>query len=129
MSYAPHGVHWLEALDAELREAFAGGVRDSRSLHDSCGLGKSRHQTFDLDDRDEAEEFLSVTGAAWEGEADGVLRVAQDRPATKRRLVTGAEVWLNQVDQWHQAGPGDETARPLAEVAVAMTGLHDLTAH
>ncbi|MFI5772989.1 hypothetical protein ACIA74_31655 [Streptomyces sp. NPDC051658] len=84
MSYAQHSVPWLEALDAELSEAFAGGVRYSQNLHDSCGLGKSRDQSFVRDDRDEAEEFLSATGAAWELEADGGPHVAQDRPATTR---------------------------------------------
>lgn len=110
------GVRWLEALDDELREAFAGGVRYSQNLHDGYGLGKSWQQTFETENRDGVEEFLATTQATWAWKADGSLRVTQIRPATTRHPVTGTEVWFNQADQWHPAGLGDETAKTLAGI-------------
>ncbi|WP_316522793.1 TauD/TfdA family dioxygenase [Kitasatospora brasiliensis] len=110
------GVRWLEALDPELREAFAGGVRYLQNLHDGYGFGKSWQQTFETESREDVEAFLSGTEAVWEWRKDGGLRVAQLRPATTRHPVTGTEVWFNQADQWHPAGLGDDTAARLAAV-------------
>ncbi|MEN3614158.1 TauD/TfdA family dioxygenase [Plantactinospora sp. ZYX-F-223] len=110
------GVRWLEALDPEVRAAYAGGVRYTQNLHDGFGLGKSWQDTFETSDRDEVEAFLSSTEASWEWMPDGGLRVIQDRPSTTRHPVTGVEVWFNQSDQWHPAALGDETAKSLAEV-------------
>ncbi|MFJ5884185.1 TauD/TfdA family dioxygenase [Kitasatospora cineracea] len=110
------GVRWLEALDDEVREAFAGGVRYTQNLHDGYGLGKSWQQTFETDDRGAVEEFLAGAEAGWEWKADGTLRVTQLRRATTRHPVDGTEVWFNQADQWHAAGLGDETAATLARI-------------
>ena len=110
------GVRWLESLDPEVREAFAGGVVYTQNLHDGLGLGKSWQDTFETGDRDEVEAFLDGTGAKWEWQGDGGLRVSQLRPATTRHPVTGAEVWFNQSDQWHPAALGDETAAELAQI-------------
>ncbi|MDQ1026935.1 alpha-ketoglutarate-dependent taurine dioxygenase [Streptomyces umbrinus] len=107
---------WLDSLDAEVREAFAGGVRYVQNLHDGFGLGKSWQDTFETTDRAEVEAFLEPTGARWEWKADGGIRVASVRPATTRHPVTGAEVWFNQSDQWHPAGLGDDTAAALAQI-------------
>ncbi|MFJ8625997.1 TauD/TfdA family dioxygenase [Kitasatospora sp. NPDC093550] len=110
------GVRWLEALDPELREAFAGGVRYLQNLHDGYGFGKSWQQTFETESRAEVEAFLGRSEAVWEWRKDGGLRVTQLRPATTRHPVTGTEVWFNQADQWHPAGLGDDTAARLAAV-------------
>jgi hypothetical protein len=106
---------WLELLDPEVREAFAGGVRYQQNLHDGMGLGKSWQETFETDSRDDVEAFLAGTGATWKWTADG-LRVSQVRPSTTRHPVTGVEVWFNQSDQWHPAALGDDTARALAKI-------------
>jgi len=106
---------WLELLDPEVREAFAGGVRYQQNLHGGMGLGKSWQDTFETVDRDEVESFLADSEAEWRWTRDG-LRVVQTRPATTRHPVTGAEVWFNQADQWHPAALGDETAAALAKV-------------
>ncbi|MFE0516223.1 TauD/TfdA family dioxygenase [Streptomyces sp. NPDC058964] len=110
------GVRWLQALDAEVREAFRGGVRYTQNLHGGVGLGKSWQETFETQDRAEVEAFLKTTEAEWEWKADGGLRVHQIRPSTVRHPVTGTEVWFNQADQWHPAGLGDETAKALAQI-------------
>ncbi|MFJ9178097.1 TauD/TfdA family dioxygenase [Streptomyces sp. NPDC102360] len=107
---------WLAALDPEVREAFAGGVRYLQNLHDGYGLGKSWQDTFETADRAAVSEFLVGTGATWEWKADGGLRISSVRPATTRHPVTGAEVWFNQADQWHPAGLGDDTAAALAQI-------------
>ncbi|KAA2257584.1 hypothetical protein F0L68_25140 [Solihabitans fulvus] len=110
---------WLESLDDDVREAYAGGVRYTQNLHDGFGLGKSWQDTFETDDRAEVEEFLAATEATWQWRRDGGLRITQQRPATTRHPVTGDEVWFNQSDQWHPAALGDDTAAELAKVMPA----------
>lgn len=110
------GVRWLAALDPEVRERFAGGVRYSQNLHGGKGFGKSWQDTFETDARTEVEAFLTSTGASHEWTRDGGLRVSQVRPSTVKHPVTGAEVWFNQADQWHAAGLGDETAAALHRI-------------
>lgn len=110
------GVRWLAALDPQVREAFAGGVRYTQNLHAGMGLGRSWQQTFETEERSEVERFLEKTQAAWEWRPDGGLWVSQTRPSTVRHPVTGAEVWFNQADQWHASGLGDQTAAALAQI-------------
>jgi alpha-ketoglutarate-dependent taurine dioxygenase len=107
------GTRWLDLLDAEVRDAFSGGIRYSQNLPDGHGLGRSWQDTFETDDPGEVEAYLSGAGATWEWTKSG-LRVHQVRPATARHPVTGAEVWFNQADQWHPATLGDELAAALA---------------
>lgn len=110
------GVRWLEALDPEVRSAFANGVRYVQNLHGGKGLGKSWQDTFETDSRDEVDAFLDTSGATWDWKRDGGLRVSQPRPSTTKHPVTGAEVWFNQADQWHVAGLGDDTAAALYQI-------------
>ncbi|MEU9900563.1 TauD/TfdA family dioxygenase [Streptomyces phaeochromogenes] len=109
------GEVWLDSLDAEVREAFAGGIRYIQNLHDGFGFGKSWQDTFETDDRTAVEAFLRDSRAEWEWGPDG-LRVTQLRPATAEHPVTGAEVWFNQADQWHPAGLGDEASAELYDI-------------
>jgi alpha-ketoglutarate-dependent taurine dioxygenase len=110
------GVRWLAALDPEIREAFAGGVRYTQNLHGGMGLGRSWQQTFETEDRTEVERFLEKGQAEWEWRPGGALRVSQIRHSTVRHPVTGVEVWFNQADQWHASGLGDQTAAALAQI-------------
>ncbi len=109
------GERWLAALGDDIRSAFAGGVRYVQNLHDGYGLGKSWQETFETDDRDEVEAFLSGSGSEWSWRKDG-LHIEALRPATFRHPVTGTEVWFNQADQWHPAGLEDGMAAELYEV-------------
>ncbi|WP_431930520.1 TauD/TfdA family dioxygenase [Micromonospora sp. RP3T] len=113
------GERWLESLDDDVRDAFAGGVRYTQNLHSGRGLGKSWQDTFETDDRDAIEGFLGDSEAEWEWRKDGSLRVIQRRPATTEHPITGTRVWFNQADQWHAAGLGSETAAALARVIPA----------
>lgn len=110
------GVRWLEALDPDVRTAFAGGLRYTQNLHGGRGLGKSWQDTFETDDRAAVEEFLAGADTTWEWRADGGLRVTQIRAATTRHPVTGVEVWFNQADQWHAAGLEGDTAAALYQI-------------
>ncbi|MEU8387330.1 TauD/TfdA family dioxygenase [Micromonospora sp. NPDC048842] len=107
---------WLNSLDPEVREAFAGGVRYVQNLHDGYGFGKSWQDTFETTDRAQVEAFLADAGATWEWKRDGSVRICSVRPSTIRHPVTGVEVWFNQADQWHTAGLGDDTAAALAQI-------------
>jgi alpha-ketoglutarate-dependent taurine dioxygenase len=107
------GVLWLNALDREIRTAFAKGIRYTQNLHGGRGLGKSWQDTFETEDRAEVEAFLAKAEASWDWRPDGGLRISQRRPSTRRHPVTGDEVWFNQADQWHAAGLGSETAAAL----------------
>ncbi|MFJ6656763.1 TauD/TfdA family dioxygenase [Streptomyces sp. NPDC091377] len=109
------GELWLASLDARVREAFADGIRYVQNLHDGLGFGKSWQDTFETDDRAAVEAFLRASRAEWEWNEEG-LRVVQQRPATTRHPVTGAEVWFNQADQWHPAGLGDEASAELYDI-------------
>ncbi|MFD5254707.1 TauD/TfdA family dioxygenase [Streptomyces bobili] len=104
------GEAWLRALDPGLREAFAAGVRYTQNLHDGYGLGKSWQDTFETDDRDKVERFLTDTEAEWTWKNDGTLQINQLRPATTTHPITGTEVWFNQADQFHISGLGEEAS-------------------
>jgi alpha-ketoglutarate-dependent taurine dioxygenase len=109
------GALWLDSLDTEVREAFAGGVRYVQNLHDGYGFGKSWQETFETGDRSVVESYLQGAQAEWTWGPDGI-RVVQRRAATARHPVTGAEVWFNQADQWHPAGLGDRTSAELYDI-------------
>ncbi len=109
------GQLWLESIDPEIRDAFAGGVRYIQNLHDGYGLGKSWQATFETEDPAEVEAFLDKAGADWKWKGDGTLWISQLRPATTQHPVTDTEVWFNQADQFHIAGLGDD-AREMAEL-------------
>ncbi|MCW3817570.1 TauD/TfdA family dioxygenase [Micromonospora sp. DR5-3] len=110
------GEAWLAALDPEVREAFADGICYRQNLHGGRGFGNSWQQTFETDSREEAERYLTETGATFEWRPDGGLRVSQLRPSTINHPVTGVEVWFNQADQWHPAALGEDTASALAQI-------------
>jgi alpha-ketoglutarate-dependent taurine dioxygenase len=109
------GVRWLESLDAEVRDAFSGGVRYTQNLPDGRGLGRSWQDTFETSDKAAVEAYLSSVDATWDW-LDGGLRVIQLRPATTRHPITGDEVWFNQADQWHPSSLDDETGAALLDI-------------
>lgn len=109
------GELWLNSLDADLRQAFTGGIRYVQNLHDGYGFGKSWQDTFETGDRAAVERYLKDAAAEWEWGSEGI-RVVQHRPATVTHPVTGAEVWFNQADQWHPAGLGDQTSAELYDI-------------
>jgi alpha-ketoglutarate-dependent taurine dioxygenase len=107
---------WLESIDAEVRAAFAGGLRYTQNMHAGRGLGKSWQVTFETDDRKAVGAWLEDAGADWAWKPDGGLRVSQVRPATLRHPVTGTEHWFNQADQFHVAGMGEDAVMMAAVV-------------
>ena len=65
------------------------------------GLGKSWQETFETEDRGDAEARCRTGGAKFEWTPLG-LRTATTRPAVRRHEATGELCWHNQVDQWHR---------------------------
>ncbi|MDB1090335.1 TauD/TfdA family dioxygenase [Streptomyces sp. ACA25] len=110
------GGRWLAALDREVREAFAQGVRYTQNLHGGFGFGRSWQDTFETSDPAEVERILSTGASQVEWKSDGGLRVTQLRPSTARHPVTGEEVWFNQADQWHLSALDGDTARAMREI-------------
>jgi alpha-ketoglutarate-dependent taurine dioxygenase len=110
------GERWLAMIDAEVREAFAGGVRYTQNLHKGSGLGRSWQQAFESTERELVEKLLDESDVDWRWRENGGLRIEQVRPATTRHPRTGAEVWFNQADQFHPVGLGEATAAALAEI-------------
>jgi hypothetical protein len=111
------GELWLNSLDAEVREAFSGGLRYIQNLHGGLGLGRSWQQAFETENRDAVAAFLDGGEADWSWQSDGGLRIiSQVRPATIKHPATGTEVWFNQSDQFHPAALGDEVAAELAQI-------------
>ncbi|MFD0443267.1 TauD/TfdA family dioxygenase [Streptomyces indonesiensis] len=108
---------WLDSLDPEVREAYAGGLRYIQNLHDGLGLGRSWKEAFETEDREAVESFLDAGQADWKWLPDGTLRIiSQVQLATIKHPVTGTEVWFNQSDQFHPAALGDEVAAELAQI-------------
>lgn len=113
------GARWLDALDSEVRDAFADGVRYTQNLHGGQGFGRSWQATFETEDRDIVESFLRAPGTDFQWRPDGGLRISQHRPAFLNHPATGQAVWFNQADQWHPAMLGDRTAAALAALMPA----------
>jgi alpha-ketoglutarate-dependent taurine dioxygenase len=109
------GAEWLSSLDSEVKERFSGGVRYVQNLHDGYGPGKSWQDTFETNDKNDVEAYLSAAGATWEWNKCG-LRVSQIRSATVRHPLTGVEVWFNQAEQWHGATLDEEIRAALRKL-------------
>jgi len=91
----------LSELPDDVRDRFVErGVAYHQHLHGGYGLGKSWQSTFETDDRDDVEEFLTRAEAEFTWTGQGGLRVIQRRPAV-RPHPAGHTVWFNQADQWH----------------------------
>lgn len=85
------------------------GVLYVSNLHDGKGFGKSWQQTYETDDRAEAEAYLATTGEAFEWVAGGGLRVLAKAAAERAHSVTGEAIWFNQAVNWHPAHLGADT--------------------
>jgi alpha-ketoglutarate-dependent taurine dioxygenase len=106
------GESLLRRLGAEVRAAFAAGVRYVQNLPSGRGVGRSWQDTFETDSREEVEGYLRESGAKYEWRDRGKLRVVHVRPSTRLDR-QGSEVWFNQADQWHWSNLDDATARSL----------------
>lgn len=76
-------------------------VKYVRNLHGGQGFGPSWQKTFETTNRAEVESYALASGAQWEWDKEGSLRISNVRPATAIHPVTGREVWFNQADQFH----------------------------
>lgn len=65
------------------------------------GLGKSRSQHFETDDRMIVEEYLIENDIDFEWTPEHTLRTSSTRPATMTHPVTGEKLWFNQANLWH----------------------------
>jgi alpha-ketoglutarate-dependent taurine dioxygenase len=92
------------------------GVLYERNLHAETGSGYSWQEAFETDDKRTVECVCKKTGADYEWQANGGLRLRQICPATKVHPETGAEVWFNQAHGFHHSALDAET---LAEYRAA----------
>ena len=92
----------LRELPEELVGEFRSrNVRYIRNLHRGKGFGRSWQETYQTEDRAEAEKLARAGGLEVAWLPGDTLRVSAVRPATAVHPVTGEEVWFNQADQFH----------------------------
>ncbi len=103
----------LAGLDPSVRRRFVEKqVMYVRNLGDGTGIGRSWQETFETQDRSEAEAACARDGVDFEWTAFG-LRTRAVRPAVVRHPATGDEVWFNQADQSHVSSRGERAQRSL----------------
>lgn len=114
--------HILQRLGRELTEKFEEhGVKYTRFLSGSKGIGKTWMDTFETEDRQVVEEHCRSNGIAyaWEGNS---LCLSQQGPGVIRHPVTGEKVWFNQANQFHPSGLP-------ADIRKALTLMHGKNLH
>lgn len=72
-----------------------------RHFDPALKLGKSWQQTYQTSDRDELDTILRAQHSSGSWTADGKLTVHTVCDAFTRHPDSGAEVWFNQIEQWH----------------------------
>jgi hypothetical protein len=92
------------------------GVLYISNLHNGQGFGKSWMDTYESEDRDEVESRLATQGAAYHWRGDGGLRVENRAAATQPHPRTGAEIWVNQMVNWHPLHLGMENYTRLLSI-------------
>lgn len=91
----------LKVLTPDLVERFGQhGVKYTRYLGGSKGIGKSWMDTFETQDRKVVEDYCAENNIeyAWEGNN---LYLSQFGPGLATHPVTGERVWFNQANQFH----------------------------
>jgi len=100
--------HVLQKLGAEITGKFEElGVKYTRFLSGTKGIGKTWMDTFETQDKVVAEEHCRKNGIdfRWDGNS---LCLSQVGPGVVRHPVTGEKVWFNQANQFHPSGlPAD----------------------
>lgn len=76
------------------------------NMSDGAGFGKSWCQTYETDDRAEAERRVTEQGLDCEWTPDGRLRVLMRQTAERPHPATGQPIWVNQAVNWHPAHLG-----------------------
>ncbi len=73
------------------------------------GIGKSWQETFETEEREEAERYLRTAGMDWEW-TDYGLRTRAAKDAVLVHPKTDQKCWWNQADQWHRDIAGVKTS-------------------
>lgn len=102
----------LKKLDKEVVEAFKKGVKYTRFLSGSKGMGKNWMNTFETTDKNVIEDYCKENEIEFFWENDG-LYLCQQGPGIIEHPVTKEEVWFNQADQFHPSSLPDEIYRGL----------------
>jgi alpha-ketoglutarate-dependent taurine dioxygenase len=103
----------LNELNAALVESFEKyGVKYTRYLAGTKGVGKTWMDTFETTDKSVVENYFKANNIEffWEGES---LYLSQLGPGVARHPVTQERVWFNQANQFHPSGLPEDICRML----------------
>jgi alpha-ketoglutarate-dependent taurine dioxygenase len=118
------GRQLLERIPEQfLVKAVECGLTYTQRLRTGAGYGKSWMETFESDDRDQVESWLSARGVTYRWLGD-VLEVAETVQPVVMHPETGESAWFAQVDQWHPSSLDPEIREILEETGYAY---HDVT--
>ncbi|ASW74384.1 hypothetical protein CJF12_08835 [Chryseobacterium piperi] len=91
----------LERMDKELVDKIKNNkLLYIRNLHGGVGMGPSWQDTFELDNKNDVEDFCRAGDIHYEWKEDGGLRLSHLREGIIKTK-NGEEVWFNQIDQFH----------------------------
>jgi len=103
----------LQQLDPELVDKFEKyGVKYTRYLSGTKGMGKTWMDTFETYDKQELEKYCRANDMeySWEGNN---LCLSQQGPGVAKHPVTQEKVWFNQANQFHPSGLPEDVYRGL----------------
>jgi alpha-ketoglutarate-dependent taurine dioxygenase len=112
----------LKRLDPALVERFDGrGILYVNNLHSGDGFGKSWQQTYQTEDRAEAEQRVREKGFEFAWTSPTNLQIRMRAPAVRVHSATGERYWGNQAVNWHPALLPESTAKALRRLYGAAT--------
>lgn len=107
----------LRQIDKSIaEELYRKGITYIRNLNDGQGIGSSWQQTFETEDKFQAEAYCKSLGISFEWTSKNNLRLIQNSKGIIKHRITGEQLWFNQIDQFHPSQLGEEVHEALKSV-------------
>jgi len=101
---------------AIVEEIKAKGITYIRNLHGGTGMGPSWQDTFETNDKAQAEAYCKANNTTIEWRENDTLRVKQFSRGIINHRITGELLWFNQIDQFHPSHLGAELYEVLQSI-------------